>query len=56
MFTFQVKGVDVPELEYCPIKQRNQEEEGPVCEVEKYSSLEFPLVSCLKQIGIRSEL
>ena len=39
--TSHVKGVDVPELEYCPIEQRHQEQEGPVGEIEKYSSLRF---------------
>ena len=41
MFTSHVEGVDVPELEDCPVEQRHQEEEGPVGEVEKYSSLKF---------------
>ena len=39
MFTSHVEGVDVPELEDCPVEQRHQEEEGPVGEVEKYPSL-----------------
>ena len=39
LFTFYGLGVDASKFEYSSVEHRYQEQEGPIGEVEKYTSL-----------------